>query len=78
MIEIRIERTKVNIDHSHLRFLQDVNDEVAVSEYVVSNHDNFAYSGLLYVGSHKQPLNFILDSGSSVMWVQSEDCPRPS
>ena len=47
-------------------------------EHLVSNHDNYAYSITLYLGSHRQPLNLLLDSGSSVMWVQSTECPNPS
>ena len=38
-------------------------------EHEVANHDNYAYSTTIYVGSNRQPLNVLLDSGSSVMWL---------
>ena len=40
----------------------------------VENHDNYAYSTTLYVGSNRQQLNLLLDTGSSIMWLQSEQC----
>ena len=43
-------------------------------EHDVANHDNYAYSTELYVGSNLQPLNLLLDTGSSIMWLQSEEC----
>ena len=65
----------------HRRFLQGQQSNfssVSVLEHGVQNHENYAYSTTLYVGSHLQPLNLLLDSGSSIMWLQSEECPNPS
>ena len=47
-------------------------------EHGVENHENYAYSTTLFVGSHRQPLNLLLDSGSTIMWVQSPECPNPT
>ena len=74
VIELPLQRTSA----PRRRYLQDIHSSDHVLEHDVANHDNYAYSTTLYVGSHWQPLNLLLDSGSSIMWVQSEDCPNPS
>lgn len=44
----------------------------------MTNIENYVYSTPVYFGSHRQQLDLIVDSGSSVMWVQSEECHRLS
>ena len=77
VIELPIEKRKLN-DGSPAISLTESLSSLHASGHLVSNHENYAYSTTLYLGSHRQPLNLLLDSGSSVMWVQSTECPNPS
>ena len=45
-------------------------------EMFVNNVQNVQYYGTLYVGSHRQKMTFILDTGSSWMWLPNLDCKR--
>ena len=75
VIELPLKRTRVD----HPRLLQSSQySSIGTFQHNVANHDNYAYSTTLYIGSERQPLNLILDSGSSIMWVQAAECPNPS
>ena len=57
-----------------IRHLQEENEQYsskATLAHDVRNHGNYAYSTQLYLGSHHQPVSLLLDTGSSIMWVQS-------
>ena len=38
------------------------------------NYNQMQYFGPLFIGSNKQQLNFIYDTGSSWLWVPKKDC----
>lgn len=57
-----------------LRRLQERFSTKATLAHDVKNHANYAYSTQLYIGSHHQPVSLLLDTGSSIMWVQSKEC----
>ena len=38
--------------------------------------DDFQYKGTLYMGSQKQAMTFIFDTGSSWLWIPSDACPK--
>ena len=44
----------------------------------VDNAGNYAYMSSFYIGSNRQEMKLVLDTGSSVMWVQGSECPNPT
>ena len=42
----------------------------------VSNYMNNQYYAILLFGSQKQPMNLLIDTGSSLTWVPSMRCSR--
>jgi len=42
----------------------------------LNNANNYQYHAKVYMGSHKQEMSFVLDTGSSWMWVPGYECPR--
>ena len=59
-------RYESNIERRNLAY--DHNMEVA-------NFYNYQYFATLYLGSHLQGMDFIIDTGSDNTWVPNEDCP---
>lgn len=41
----------------------------------VSNSQNYQYSVSVYVGTHLQKVNLIIDTGSSWTWLVGDQCP---
>ena len=41
---------------------------------VLNNFQNVQYFGNLFVGSERQKLSIIFDSGSNILWLPSKDC----
>ena len=41
----------------------------------VDNASNYQYHGSLFLGSDRQEMSFILDTGSSWMWIPDYQCP---
>ena len=41
----------------------------------IENALNYAYMSTFYIGSSQQPMKLVLDTGSSLMWVQGDECP---
>ena len=42
----------------------------------IENSFDFQYYGTLYMGSEKQPLTFIFDTGSAWLWIPTDACPK--
>ena len=39
----------------------------------MKNNYNFGYTGTIYLGSNKQPIRVIFDTGSANSWILSKD-----
>ena len=41
----------------------------------LNNFQNVQYYGSLFIGSQRQKVSVIFDSGSNILWLPSSDCP---
>ena len=85
VIEMTLERTKLSEPVSR-RFLlpqknsygRDLSSSLSSDTtflHEVENAGNYAYMSKFYIGSNRQEVNLVLDTGSSMMWVQGSECP---
>ena len=44
-------------------------------EHEIENAQNYAYMSTFYIGSSQQAMKLVIDTGSSLMWVQGDECP---
>lgn len=49
-------------------------DETAVG-MEVANHQNNQYYATVKIGSNKQYFRLLVDTGSAITWIPSQDCP---
>ena len=66
------------IEASQGRELQSSLSDETTFVHEVDNAGNYAYMSNFYIGSNRQEMKLVLDTGSSVMWVQGSECPNPS
>ena len=87
IIEIPLKRTKLPAPVSRRfllpaqddsgRFLSSMLSSETTYDHEVENAGNYAYMSKFYIGSNRQELRLVLDTGSSLMWVQGNECPNP-
>ena len=67
LISVPIEK---RLPHDSGRLLNSYDRSVQIT-----NERNMQYHSYFYVGSHRQKMSFILDTGSAWMWLPSAKCP---
>jgi len=69
---------KVLSSQKHLNSLLKLPDNYFITNKTailsLNNFQNVQYYGFLFVGSIKQKVSVIFDSGSNILWLPSNDC----
>jgi cathepsin E len=63
-----------NLLHRNIHEIQDINMLVKVAVMPLLNYFDIQYYGFIYVGSTRQPLSVIFDTGSNILWLESNEC----
>ena len=71
VIELDLQKRSVIADHSRRLTIEPE------YEQDVRNYINYEYFTTVNVGSHRQAMSLIIDTGSSWTWLVGEDCPNP-
>ena len=73
---IRLDLERIELPETTRRDTRLLAGAVQISP--ISNFQNAQYSTTVYVGSARQPLNLLIDTGSALTWLKSPTCPNPS
>jgi cathepsin E len=60
--------------HKNIKDIGTVNSLIQVAVMPLLNYFDVQYYGFIYIGSNRQPLSVIFDTGSNILWVEANDC----
>jgi hypothetical protein len=59
--------------YSHMRRLRATEEQTTIK---LRNLLEYEFITSLYVGTHLQEMTFIIDTGSDLTWLPTDDCPK--